>query len=404
VGAATAHVVPARTAVAVVFALNGLAFATWVSRIPESQAALGLTPGALGRLLLALAAGAVFALPAAGAVTSRLGPGRTVRTGALVGTLGLALAGLGAAALGSVPLTAAGLFLLGLGSGTWDVAMNVEGAAVERLLRRTVMPRFHAAFSLGAVAGAGLGAAASQGGVPVDAHLAATAVAVAVATAFASGRFLPVPAPGPEAAAASEHPRRSALDAWREPRTLLIGVLVLAMAFTEGTANDWLSVALVDGYGVSPAVGALGFAVFVAAMTAGRMWGTLALDRWGRLPVLYTTVAVAAAGVLLVVLAGSLPLALAGAVLWGLGVSLGFPVGMSAAADSGEDAAARVSVVATIGYTAFLAGPPLLGFLGDHVGVLRALTVVAVLLVPALAVVGAARPPEPGHRGDRHRH
>jgi MFS family permease len=372
-----------------VFALNGLAFATWVSRIPESREALGLTPGQLGLLLLALASGAVLALPTAGAVTSRLGAARTVGGGMVVATAGLALAGVGVGVLASVPLTAGGLFLLGLGSGTWDVAMNVEGAAVERLLRRTVMPRFHAAFSVGTVAGAGLGAGASTLGVPVAVHLGLLAAGVLAGGLVALPAFLPV-TPGAEGGTAR---RRRALDAWREPRTLMIGVLVLAMAFTEGTANDWLAVALVDGYGVSPAVGALGFGAFVAAMTVGRMWGTLLLDRWGRIPVLYSTTALAGVGVLVVVLAGSPALALAGIVMWGLGVSLGFPVGMSAAADEEAFAAERVSVVATIGYTAFLAGPPLLGFLGDRVGVLHALLVVAVLLVPATAVVGAARPP-----------
>lgn len=338
-------------------------------------------------MLLALSTGAVLALPAAGWITSRLGPARTVASGAVVATLGLTAAGTGAGALGSVPVTAAGLFLLGLGTGSWDVAMNLEGAAVERRLRRTVMPRFHAGFSIGTVAGAGFGAAAAAASVPIAVHLGVLAALVLAATVTAVRAFLPA-----EPATDATGPRPGALTAWTEPRTLLIGVIVLAMAFTEGTANDWLAVALVDGYGVSPALGAVGFAVFVAAMTAGRMWGTLALDRWGRTRVLYGTTVTAAVGVVLVVLAGSLPLALAGVVLWGLGASLGFPVGMSAAADDEDRAAPRVSVVATIGYTAFLAGPPLLGFLGDHLGVLRALLVVSVLLLPAMAVVPAARP------------
>ena len=376
---------------AAVFGLNGLAFATWVSRIPESRDALALTPGQLGLLLLALSAGAVIALPSAGAVTSRLGPGRTVAAAAGVGTAGLALAGVGAGALAWVPLAAAGLFLLGFGSGTWDVAMNIEGAAVERRLQRTVMPRFHAAFSMGTVVGAAVGAAAAWAAVPVAVHLVTLAALVVLGALAAVPRFLP-----PAAAAAQGEPVRQghrALAAWREPRTLLIGVLVLAMAFAEGTANDWLAVALVDGYGVPPAVGALGFGAFVSAMTAGRMWGPLALDRWGRVPVLYATAAVAAVGSLCVALSGSPVVAAIGIVLWGLGTSLGFPVGMSAAADDEEHAPARVAVASTIGYTAFLAGPPLLGLLADEVGVQTALLVVAVLLLPAMAVVPAARPP-----------
>jgi MFS family permease len=96
--------------------------------------------------------------------------------------------------------------------------------------------------------------------------------------------------------------------------------------------------------------------------------------------------------VVVFVFGGSLALALAGAALWGIGASLGFPVGMSAASDDQRHAAARVSVVASIGYTAFLAGPPLIGLLGDRVGVLRALLVILVALVLSFAVTGAARP------------
>jgi fucose permease len=180
--------------------------------------------------------------------------------------------------------------------------------------------------------------------------------------------------------------------AWRERRTLLIGLMVLAVALVEGTANDWLALALVDGYGASHAVGAVGFAVFVAAMTAGRISGTWLLDRYSRVVVLRVCTGTAIAGVVVFVFGGSLALALAGAALWGIGASLGFPVGMSAASDDQRHAAARVSVVASIGYTAFLAGPPLIGLLGDRVGVLRALLVILVALVLSFAVTGAARP------------
>ena len=130
-------------------------------------------------------------------------------------------------------------------------------------------------------------------------------------------------------------------------------------------------------------------------MTAGRVTGTVLLDTFGRLPVLWGSMGVAAVGVLLVVLGQVSPLVVVGILLWGLGASLGFPVGMSAAADDPARAAARVSVVSTIGYTAFLGGPPLLGFLGSHFGVLHALLVVSAILVPSALAVPAARRPAP---------
>jgi len=163
------------------------------------------------------------------------------------------------------------------------------------------------------------------------------------------------------------------------------------MAFVEGSANDWLAVGLGDGYGTSHDVGVAGFAVFVAAMTVGRLLGPVLLDRFGRVAALRGCAGLAVAGVLLFVLAPSVPLAVVGAAAWGVGASLGFPLGMSAAADEEVNAAARVSVVSSVGYAAFLAGPPLLGQLGDHVGVLSALLAAAVAAAVALVLSGVAR-------------
>jgi MFS family permease len=128
-------------------------------------------------------------------------------------------------------------------------------------------------------------------------------------------------------------------------------------------------------------------------MTAARLIGTGLLDRYGRVAVLRGGAGAAVAGLLLFVLAPSVPVALAGAVLWGMGVALGFPVGMSAAADEPEHAAARVSVVSAIGYTAFLAGPPLIGFLAEESGILRALLVAVGVMAAGTLAIGAARPP-----------
>ncbi|HEX6579067.1 MAG TPA: MFS transporter [Jiangellaceae bacterium] len=378
-----------RNAVAAVFALNGLAIANWISRVPAIRDDLDLTPGQVGLLLLAMSIGAVIALPSAGAIVLRIGPARAVAAGGIAACTGMVVVGVGGGAIGSAAVVAAGLFAFGAGSGVWDVAMNVEGADVERCLERTIMPRFHAAFSLGTVAGAGTGALAAAASLPLHVHLPAAAALILTGVLVSVRFFTPVT---PVASAAAAADRRHPLAAWRERRTLLIGLMVMAAALVEGTANDWLALGLVDGYGTSHAVGAAGFAVFVAAMTAGRVAGTWLLDRHSRVVVLRSCTGMAIAGVVVFVLGGSLPLALVGAVLWGLGSSLGFPVGMSAASDDQRYAAARVSVVASIGYTAFLAGPPLIGLLGDRVGVLRALLVILVAMVLSFAVTGAARP------------
>jgi cyanate permease len=267
--------------------------------------------------------------------------------------------------------------------------MNVEGAEVERRLGHSIMSRFHAGFSIGTVVGALGGAAMIALDVSVTAHLLAVAViAAAVATPAVRG-FLAV-----EPHVEHEDPRGNPLKAWTEPRTLLIGLFVFCMAFTEGTGVDWLGVAVIDGYDAAPTLGSLTFAIFLGAMTVARWFGPGALDRYGRVVLMRATGLIAIAGLALVVFGGSLPFAMAGAALWGIGASLGFPVGMSAAADDPNHAAGRVSVVSSIGYLAFLAGPPLIGFLGHEVGTLRALTAAAGLISIGLLISGVLRPPQ----------
>ncbi|NED94862.1 MFS transporter [Phytoactinopolyspora alkaliphila] len=388
-----AHVLRARNAVSMVFAANGFAFASWMARVPQVRDGLGLEPGELGRLLLAIAIGAVIALPTAGLVIGRIGATRTVALGSALAGSGLILASIGADPMVSVAVTALGLAALGYGSGSWDVAMNVEGAAVERLLGRTVMPRFHAAFSLGTVIGAGIGAAVTWLEISVATHLVTVGV-VAIGIAMVSTRyFLPRQVEVDDDGVS--RPSFSVLLAWREPRTLMIGVMVLSFALIEGIANDWLAVGIVDGYEVENAVGAAAFALFVTAMTVGRLCGSWFLDRYGRPLVVRISGTLAAVGALMVVFGGNPAVAVVGISLWGLGAALGFPVGMSAGADDPRRAAARVSVVASIGYTAFLAGPPLLGWIGDHEGILRALLVVVAAGALGAVVASASRKEEP---------
>jgi MFS family permease len=352
------------------------------------RSTLDLSSGRLGLLLLAPAAGSVLSLPLAGHVVKRLGARRAIRVFGCVCNGGVALAGVGVSAH-LIPIVVLGLFCYGLGTGTYDVAMNVEGAAVEQLLSRSIMPRFHAAWSLGTVSGALVGAGAAALGVSVVTHLVAIPALALALTLFASRFLLKVDPHGDEQPA----PPRAALKAWTERRTLLIGVVTLCAALAEGVANEWFGQSLVLGYDQSQAVGAIGLWVFVSAMTLGRTFGTAVIDRLGRVLTLRLSAIAAATGITLVVVGPWLGVALVGGVIWGLGTALGFPMGMSAAADDPAWSAPRLGVVASIGYLAFLGGPPLVGFVADAVGVRRAIGVVlgALLLIAVLAPV--ERPP-----------
>ena len=394
----------ARNAVYAVFFSAGFIYASWASRIPQVRAELRVGPGVLGLVLLCGAVGSAFGTSLSGLVIGWLGERRTVVVMSWTVAVGVIVVAAGCR-LGpdGIPEVAAGLCLFGFGNGAWDVAMNVQGAAVERELGRSILPKFHAGWSIGTVAGAGTGAVMVALHVPVTAHLIAAGLLIAVATPAAAHRFLP-------SARTADHPdadqpdpgtpRRRALAAWTDPRTLLIGLFVLCMAFTEGTGNDWLSLGVIDGYHTPAVLGTLTFALFLAAMTAGRWFGPGLIDRYGRVRVLRACSATALAGLLMIVFGRVLPVAVAGAILMGLGTSLGFPVGLSAAADDPRYAAPRVSTAASIGYLAFLAGPPAIGFLADQVGVLRSITVAGILIAASLVLARFTAPlRQPAQRG-----
>ncbi|MCU1580159.1 MAG: transporter [Rhodoglobus sp.] len=391
------QVVAWRNAIFVIFALPGMAIASWVSRLPAARDALQLGPAQVGLLIFGIAAGSIIGLVASSHIIAKLGAVATITWGMILTAAGLTVAGIGATVGPSFVVAFAGLLVFGAASGITDVAMNVSGAANERALGRAIMPVFHAFFSFGTMIGAGLGALAELARVPIAIHLAIVAMVVVVVV-LASRRFVQsehlIEEDG-RPVADDDHSKtwRGRLAIWKDPRTLLIGVLVLAAAFAEGSANDWLAIASVDGHGVANATGAVIFGIFVTAMTVGRLTGVFLLDRFGRVPVLRGSFLLAGIGLLVFIFVPNVPIAIAGAVLWGLGSALGFPIGMSAAADDPKTAAARVSAVATIGYFAFLVGPPVIGLLGQYVGVIHALLVTLVLAAIGALVAGAAREP-----------
>lgn len=399
------------------YGFSGLAFASWVSRLPAIRHGLELTPGTIGMLLLCMTVGSFISISASGLIVLRFGSKGTAKIGSIMAGAGLVLAGFGTSVLAEPLVVAAGLAVIGVGTASWNTASNVEGAAVERAVGRHIMPALHGAFSIGTVAGAGLGAWAAGAGVPVFWHLALVGAAVAGSVATAARWFRaditppaqgfraakpdtfedPITGPIPvisQASTAAEEPldgKRQIAQAWRDRRTLLLGVMVLGLALAEGAAGDWVALALTDGYGQSEAAGAAGYGLFVTFMTVGRFAGTVVLDRFGRIPVMRWCASLAILGLGLFVFAPVPWLAFVALAIWGLGASLGFPVGMSAAADDPAKAAARVSVVSTIGYGAFLCGPPLLGLLAEHVGILRSLLAVMVMLVVSFLLSPVAR-------------
>jgi predicted MFS family arabinose efflux permease len=375
-----------RNAVFATFFAMGFGFASWMARVPYVRDLLDISTGEMGLILLGISIGSVTGLLLASHIIHALGTRVVASFGMIVVSAGLAIAGWAVDA-DLIWLVIGGFILGGSVTGMTDVAMNISGAANERAMAKPIMPIFHAFFSLGTVAGAGVGGLCELLGIGLGWQATGIAL-VTTALGLLVYRHLPgdVQAEDEEAVTLRER-----LAVWKDPRTILLGLLVLGMSLTEGSANDWLALTMVDGHGFSNEGGAFMLALFLTAMTGGRLLGVKLLERFGRVPVLRATAATAAAGLLLVIVAEPTPLVIAGVVLWGVGASLGFPVGMSAAADEPRLAAARVGTVSAIGYIAFLAGPPLLGLLGDLVGMRMALLAVLAFVLLSLLTSHVAR-------------
>ena len=371
-----------RLALFVLFFLPGITIASWVTRTPDVRDALGASTAEMGLILFGLSVGSMVGILSSGRLVSRFGARPVIAVGMTLVAVSALTIGAGAA-LASGVVVALGLAFFGLGMGGAEVALNIEGADVERQLGKSTLPAMHGFFSLGTTIGAVGGIVATATSFPIPAHLSIAAVVVA-AGLVASIRLLP-PATGKSALMASnvrkDAPALSPL--WRDKTLMLIGVIVLALAMAEGSANDWLPLVMVDGHGFDAAWGSGIFAVFALSMTIGRFVGGLFVDRFGRPAVLCASALIGAAGLALIIFVDNQAVAAGAAILWGLGTALGFPVALSAAGASGDLPDARVAFAATLGYIAFLVGPPALGFLGEDFGLRSALIAVLALVVCA---------------------
>jgi MFS family permease len=390
-----------RWTITAAFGLGGITVSAWGPRLPAIKASLGIDPATIGLLLAGVTVGAILGLLASTPVLHRLGGRRAVPGALLLIAAALAVMGL-ALILTSVPLLAVAFVIAGLGVGALDVMINVEGAAVERLVARTLMPGMHAAWSVGVAAGSGIGAACAALGISPAGQILAEAVLIAAAALVVArgipggqhaldDRHAPDEQPSPDRKAKLRHWLRGWLD-WR---LLLIGVVMLGVELGEGTAGNWLSLAARTGKGQTAAVAALFVTAFAAGEALTRICGGPIVDRLGRVRTIRVTTALGVVGMVLFIEAGNRWIVLAGVLLWAAGVSMGFPLGMSAAAESGPDPAARVSVVASIGYFANLAGPPAIGLLAQSAGLLNSLWLLVALFVAAFAAAGSFRPARP---------
>ncbi|AYN96304.1 MFS transporter [Pseudomonas sp. LTJR-52] len=378
-----------RTALFVLFLIPGLLLASWVTRTPDIRDLLSASTSEMGMILFGLSLGAMLGVLASGRLVSRVGTRPVIGGGLVLVYLGfLAIAGASTASLAMGVF--AGLFLFGLGLGLSDIAINIEGAELETTTRKPLLPALHGCFSLGTLAGSLISLGLTHLSLPVFWHLILMGAATLLPCIWAC---LAIP-PGTgqtHTTSKAEQPPAMPFRPWKDKTLIMIGLIVLALALAEGSATDWLPLLMVDGHGFDPASSALVYAGFTTAMTIGRFSGTYILQRFSREAVIRASALSGALGIALVSFSDNPILAAASVLFWGLGASLGFPVGISAAGDSGEQSAKRVAAVATVGYLAFLIGPPSLGFIGQAYGLRMAMVVVLVLVAATVLLAPAVR-------------
>ncbi|MFC7982816.1 MFS transporter [Streptomyces sp. NPDC057336] len=373
-----------RAALTAFFALDGFVFAGWVVRIPAIKEQTGASASALGLALLGVSAGAVVTMTLTGRLCRRYGSHPVTVACAVLLCLSVALPPLTHSAL------ALGLVLLVFGSayGGINVAFNSAAVDLVAVLRRPVMPSFHAAFSLGGMVGAGLGGLVAGALSPVR-HLLCLTVIGLVVTLFAGRALLRCEPAAPPDGADRDQGAPPRLD--RRTRRLVVtfGVIALCTAYGEGAMADWGALHLEQDLDASPGPAAAGYSCFALAMTVGRLTGTTLLERLGRTTTVVAGGTTAVAGMLLGSLAPSVWAALFGFAITGLGLANIFPVAIERAGALGGPAG--VATASTLGYGGMLLGPPAIGFMADWFSLPAALTSVAVLAAVAVLVAVATR-------------
>jgi MFS family permease len=356
------------------FFATGLLSATWASRIPAVQERLALGPGGLAVVVLGIEGGALVGLPLGAAVVARVGGRSALRAGLVVFAPALVVAAVAPGLATLVPAVA----VWAAANSVLDVALNAQGAELERRTGRPVLSGLHAGQSTGLVLGAAVGTAAAAAGLPLPLHAAAVA-AVGLVLGLLGAR------------AAVREPRMRAGRAFVRPdrALLLLGAVAFCAFLVDGAAMNWIAVHLGTAHGAGPGLAAAGYLGLTLAMVVGRLPADRLVERFSRRRVAECSAAGTALGVVLVVVAPSTAVAVGGWLLVGVCLAPLAPTVLGAAPRvGGAPPATAISTVTTLGYLGSFTGPPAIGALADARSLTSALTV---LLGAALAVCVLAR-------------
>jgi len=363
-------------AVALLFAINGLIIGGYGGVLPSIRERLDLTASAIAVLLFTAGAAGIVAMQIAGRLSDAIG----ARQVALAGLPFLIAAATTLALATTFPLALVGAVLIGLGNGTIDVAMNAIGVQVETARKRPIMSLFHALWSVGGFVGAGtvvlMAAVLDLRGAAIVMPLLLLLAATTLVALVVALKITPP-------TAVVRHSKDGVKT--KIPSVVwLLAIMAVAFGLSEGTATDWSSLHVTEVARVDSTTGALGLVAVQGFMVIIRLFGDRLVTRFGRRAVVRFGGICAAVGYGTVTLVSGLPLLLVGWALVGLGVGMIAP---QVYAVAGHIGGGRVlAVVVTFGYAAFLAGPAVVGFLVNHLGIHHTMAVPALLCAGIVAL------------------
>ncbi|WP_348041985.1 MFS transporter [Devosia sp.] len=370
-----------------IFFMQPIAFGSWLPRIPDVQNALSLGPATLAIALLGLPCGTLLTLPFAGPLVGRIGAKSAIVYGFMLYCIAISLPGFAM----SLPVLFVALMLAGSSISFVELGLNVMADRVEKETGSVIMSTSHGCWSLGIMAGSVIGSLLAGAGVEARwAIMGVSIVSLPIALLIA-GQLHDY---GPEQHVAAAEQR----SAWSPPSWALLGIgaFVFGITITEGAMADWSAVFLRNAFSAPPAEAGIGYSVFAFLVATGRFGGDSLRKRFGGVTLARAFGLLALVGVGILLVAPTTMIALIGFGIVGLGVSVGFPLAVTAAASLTDRASSgNVAILSFIALVGFLVGPPVIGFIAEHVAIRIGLAALLPVLALSLVTTGRLVPSRP---------
>lgn len=341
-----------RLAVSLFYFGQGIAFASWASRIPDIKHSLNLSDGALGSILLALPLGQLFTMPISGRLVTKYGSRKILTV-----TAPLYVLALGNLGLATAPWhLAAFLFLFGVIGNMCNIAVNTQGVEAEKLFTKPIMTSFHGAWSIAGFSGALIGL------LMVNLHISPyhhfwIVTGLIWINVFFNFKHL-VPGKG------AQTERKPKLFVKPEGVLLQLGIIGFCSMATEGAMFDWSGVYFKEIVKAPASLVILGYASFMIMMASGRFVGDAIITKLGRKHTIMFSGIVISTGMFISVFFPFILTATIGFMLVGIGVSSIVPTVYSVAGKNGKTAPGMaIAMVSSVSYLGFLMGPPLIGYI-----------------------------------------